>query len=347
MMKLLTSINYLLVLMCILPLGFCCCGPARIQPEDDAVVYVRIDTVRETNVMNTLNYVGVIEDNSSVALSFSAIGTIEKIYVSEGQRVTKGQLVARLNQASVQNVYNAAESALKQAQDGYNRLKSIHDNGSLPEIQMVEMETKLRQAESTYNIAKKNLEDCSLYAPISGIAGRKMAEAGENAIIGKTIITIMDIDPVKVRFSVPENEISLIPLECRPVITVAALNDKRFTGKGVEKNVIANAVSHTYPAYITLPNPGEELLPGMVCRVEISLPDKSRSIVVPIEIIRSSAGGKKFVWCEEGGVAKRKFVLTGEAKGNGVEIKSGLTAGDHIVIEGYQKISEGDKISQK
>jgi RND family efflux transporter MFP subunit len=331
----------------LLPVLLCCCSSKPIQKQELSIHKVKTESVTESNLMNTLDYVGVVEDKSTVAQSFSGIGTIEKVYVSEGQHVSKGQLLARLNPTSAQNLFDAAGSSLKQAQDGYTRLKSIHDNGSLPEIQMVDIETKLQQARSTYNIAKKNLEDCSLYAPVDGIIGKRMAEAGENAIPGKTVLTIMDISSVKIRFSVPEREISLIPSDCNSMITVTALGDKIFYGKSVEKSVNANAVSHTYPVHITLANLQKDLLPGMVCKVVVDVNKKSLSIVIPIGIIQIKADGQKFVWTARDGVAKRILVTTGEAKGNGVEIVSGLSAGDRIITEGYQKISEGDKISEK
>jgi membrane fusion protein, multidrug efflux system len=316
------------------------------QPKDNnQPTKVKIEIVNKSNEVDILNYVGTIEENSSTALGFSSLGMIEKIYVSEGDYVTRGQLLAKLNSSSAQNVLDAAEASLKQAQDGYNRLKSIYDKGSLTEVQMVDIETKLHQAQSSYNIAKKNLEDCSLYAPVSGVVGRKLAEAGEYSIIGNAILTILDISSVKVKFSLPENEISKIHSDCKSVILVAALGDKKFEGKKIEKNVSANVVSHTYPAHIVLSNPDKQMLPGMVCTVELVPGNNPDGIVIPIEIIQTTPDGKKFVWSDNSGIARRTFITTGIVRGNGVEVNSGLTPGDRIVTEGYQKISEEEKIT--
>ena len=318
------------------------------QPkENDSAINVRIETINESDEVNRLEYVGIIEEKSSVSLGFSTLGTIEKIYVSEGEYLRKGQLLAKLDPSSAQSMMDAAEATLKQAQDAYDRLKSIHDKGSLPEIQMVDIETKLHQAQSSWDLAEKNLQNCSLYAPADGVVGKKMAEAGEYSIPGKAILTILDISSVKAKFSVPENEISEIPSDCKSEITVTALGNKKFEGKKIDKSVIANSISHTYPAYAILYNTGKELLPGMVCRVELTPDNKSQGIVVPIGIIQTTTDGQKFVWSEKDGIAKRTFVTTGAAKGNGVEILTGLTEGDRIVTHGYQKISEDDKITGK
>jgi len=323
------------------------CTDTKQPLKNDQSVNVKIETIKESGAVNKLDYVGIIEEKSSTALGFSTLGTIEKIYVSEGEYIHSGQLLARLDKSSAQSMLEAAEASLKQAQDAYDRLKSIHDKGSLPEIQMVDIETKLQQAQSSYNIAKKNLDNCSLYAPASGVVGKRMAEAGEYSIIGKAILTILDISSVKVRFSVPENEISVIPSDCISKIIVSALGNKEFNGKKLVKSVLANEISHTYPVHVILSNPQKELLPGMVCKVELTPDIKSQGIVVPIGIIQTTTDGQKFVWCDRNGAAKRTFVTTGSAKGNGVEITGGLAVGDKIVTQGYQKISEDDKISLK
>jgi multidrug efflux pump subunit AcrA (membrane-fusion protein) len=96
-----------------------------------------------------------------------------------------------------------------------------------------------------------------------------------------------------------------------------------------------------------LSNPDKELLPGMVCRVELTPDNTSQGIVVPIGIIQITIDGQKFVWMDKSGIARRTFVTTGAARGNGVEILSGLSEGDRIVTQGYQKISEDDKITGK
>lgn len=320
-------------------------GCNNTQPKaNDQAMKVKIETVEESNVAGILNYVGTIEEKSSTALSISSLGMLEKIYVSEGDQVTRGQLLAKLDPSLAQSMLDAAEATLKQAQDGYDRLKSIHDKGSLPEIQWIDIETKLQQAQSSYNIAKENLDNCSLYAPVSGVVGKKLAEAGEYSVAGKPILTILDISSVKVRFSVPENEISTIPSDSKSITTVTALNNKKFEGENLVKSVSANSISHSYPVNIILPNPKLELLPGMVCMVELSPVNKFPGVVIPINMIQINADGQKFVWCEKGGVAKRVFVTSGAAKGNDVEIISGLSAGDRIITEGYQKISEDEKI---
>jgi len=330
----------------LIPLSYGCSGKSQPTGNDSAIM-VKIDTVHESDAVNKLEYVGIIEEKTSVALGFSVLGTIERISVSEGDFIRRGQLLAQLDQSSARSMLEAARATLNQAKDAYDRLSPVHDKGSLPEIQMVDIETKLHQAQSTYDIAEKNLKNCSLYAPANGVVGKRMAEAGEYAAPGKAILTILDISSVKARFSVPENEISKISSACKSEISVTALGNKKYEGKMIGKSVMANPISQTYPAYVILNNPAKELFPGMVCSVELTSFNKSKGIVVPIGIIQTTTDGQQFVWSDRNGIAKRIFVTTGAAKGNGVEILTGLSEGDRIVTEGYQKISEDDKITGK
>ena len=113
-------------------------------------------------------YVGAIEEESSAALSFPVAGTVARTFADEGRRVGKGHLLAELDPTSARRTFEAAEAALNQAKDACARLKQLYDAESLPEIKWVEAQTRLRQAEAAFGIAKKNLEDCSLYAPFPG-----------------------------------------------------------------------------------------------------------------------------------------------------------------------------------
>ena len=218
-------------------------------------VKVETVTVGESSTAADYHYVGVVEEDRSAALSFATVGTIRQIMVEEGQRVAQGQLLATLDRGSAQSTFDAAAASLHQAEDAYARMKQLYDKKSLPEMQMVEVETRLQQARSMYELSKKNMNDCALHAPFVGVVGRRTAEVGENASPGVPVLTLLEISRVKVRISVPENEIARLDAGTSAVITVSALGGKSFKGHGVEKSSAADAVTHTYDARITLPNP--------------------------------------------------------------------------------------------
>lgn len=140
--------------------------------------------VRITNVScnsgSTDTYSGIVEEETGSAISFQIPGTIEHLPVHVGQYVKTGQLIASVNPATLQNTYNAAVATLTQARDAYERMKQLHERGSIPEIQWVEVQSKLSQAESSERIAKK--ESCGL--PIGGTLFRchNLQRAGNRPI---------------------------------------------------------------------------------------------------------------------------------------------------------------------
>jgi multidrug efflux pump subunit AcrA (membrane-fusion protein) len=114
------------------------------QIQQEKVIPVKVMSVSPQMLTGGRNYVGTVEESTAISLGFSSLGTVEQVFVSEGQRVQKGQLLATLNTASAQNSLDAVQATLSQAQDAYDRMVKLHDNGSLPDIKFVEVESGLR-----------------------------------------------------------------------------------------------------------------------------------------------------------------------------------------------------------
>ena len=289
-------------------------------------------------------YVGAIEEESSAALSFPVAGTVARTFADEGRRVGKGHLLAELDPTSARRTFEAAEAALNQAKDACARLKQLYDAESLPEIKWVEAQTRLRQAESAYGIARKNLDDCKLYAPFTGVIGKRQAAAGETVLPGVPAMTLLRIGTVKVRFPVPEQEIARLGADSRIGVGVAALGDRVFPAGKIEKGAVANPAAHTYDVRATLDNAAGELLPGMVCRVTVSPAESAEEIAVPLRAVQQAGDGSRFVWTVRGDSAVRTAVTTGRLVNNGIVLTGGVAAGDRIVVDGMQKIGEGSKV---
>jgi multidrug efflux pump subunit AcrA (membrane-fusion protein) len=139
------------------------------QVKQEKIIPVKVMSVGLSDKSNSRNYTGTVEESTAISLGFSSLGTVEQVFVSEGQRVQKGQLLAILNSASAQSSLDAVQATLSRAQNAYDRMVKLHDNGSLPDIKFVEVESGLQQTKSMAAIARKNLDDCKLYAPRSGV----------------------------------------------------------------------------------------------------------------------------------------------------------------------------------
>jgi RND family efflux transporter MFP subunit len=335
---------FLFVAVTILMLSACHNNKPK-QYEEKKVIPVKVMRVVSSTASTERNYVGTVEESMAISLSFSTLGTVEEVFVSEGQKVNKGQLLATLNSATSQNSLDAVTAQLNRAQDAYNRMVKLHDNGSLPDIKFVEVESGLQQAKSQVAIARKNLDDCKLFAPRDGVIATRSVESGVNIMPNTTAFKLVTIDKVFVKISVPENEISATSEGQTAKVNVPALDNEIFTGRVELKGVTANPVSHTYEVKIGIANPQSRLMPGMVCKVFIEQDGQGSAIVIPNRAVQTSHDGRRFVWIAVEDKAQRRFVEIGNLSNFGVEVESGLSENEQVIVEGYQKISEGMKIS--
>lgn len=196
---------------------------------DSKEIPVEIVKVAKTVPADTRNYVGTVEEVVSSSISFQVMGNVERVLVGEGQKVREGQLLAVLDKATLENAYNASAASLRQAEDAYARMRTLHENKSLPDMKWVEVESKLEQARSMERISRKNLEDRNLYAPFGGVIGKRMVEAGENVQPGNRF-SLLRIETVNVKIAVPENEVATLGDQAA-MIKVAALGGQCFEGK--------------------------------------------------------------------------------------------------------------------
>lgn len=320
------------------------------EPGNDGsqnTVAVKVLEVRHSTVNSKKSYVGIIEESKSVPLSFLVAGTVENVYVEEGEHVSKGRQLAVLNNTAFKNALEAAVAKEKQAKDAFNRLNDVYKNGSLPEIKMVEIETSLAEAQSMAAIAEKNVKDCRLVAPENGVIGRRSVEPGMNVIPGNPAFTLVNIEKVNARIPVPENEIAGLKHGDKALITVAALNNESFKGTIGQKGLLANPLSHTYEIKIGIDNTSGSLMPGMICNVDIMSPDSADVFSVPPRIIQIAGDKHKFVYIADrnAGTVVNRTVETGNlTDGGNIIITKGLNEGDLVIVDGYQKIDNTSKI---
>jgi membrane fusion protein (multidrug efflux system) len=309
-------------------------------------VKVKVQPIAANSESTEQPYIGTIEEFQSVPLSYLISGTVEKVPANEGQYIEKGQLLAVLDNESYKNAWQIVLSTEKQAQDAYDRMEPVYKKGSLPEIKYIEVKTGLEQARSIAAIAKKNLDDCNLYAPESGMIGKRMIEPGMSVVPGGPIFQLVKIEKVKVRIPVPENEIAGITKGQKAALTVSALNNQKFEGEITEIGVLSNVLSHTYTVKVELENPGKAMKPGMVCKVSLSHSTAPERIVVPASAVQVGGDGSRYVFVADAqnDKALTRPVVTGSFARNGIMIREGLAPGDLLIIEGYQKLNGNSTI---
>lgn len=274
------------------------------------------------------------------------MGTVKSVHVGLGSVVHRGQLLATIDDSSIRSAYNAAKASLEQAEDAYRRMKELHDKGSLADIKWMDAQSKYQQACSMEEMARKNLDDCKLYAPYSGVIASKSVEVGQNVSPGLPVFNIVDRQNLNVVVSVPETEISNVNKGQGAVIVIPALADMKVDGEVTEKGIKANPLSRSYEVKIKIKDGDalKRIMPGMITEVFMSGESSEQKIVIPANVLQLDENNEYFVWLNNGGKASKRIVSCGDFTANGVIVVSGLHAGDEVIVEGQQKVCEGTVI---
>lgn len=312
---------------------------------EERVIAVGIMNIDTTEDVIQNSYPGYLEEGQSVDLAFKYGGLLEQIYVKEGSRVTKGQRLAKVSSPTLENSLRSAQATLEQAQDAYNRLKKVHDNGSLPDIKWKEMEANLEKAQAAYDLAYAMIAENDLTAPFSGTVSAVNVEVGENIPPLRPVVSLINTDKMSVKITVPENEIAAIHTGDPAKIVIPALNDRYYSGQVTEKGMTASLLTHSYPVKVLVDNPDKDLASGMIAKVMLKA-DVNSAIIIPANAILINKDGK-FVWVVENERATRRMIQISGYSGTGVIVSEGLKGGDQVIVEGYQKVSEGMKVSGK
>ncbi len=309
-------------------------------------VKVKVAEVGSASSETTKTYVGRVEASKSVTLLSPFPANLEKINVEQGQTVRANQQVAKVYSTAVASTLSSARATMRQAQDAYDRLQAVKDNGSVPPVKIVEVETALARAKAALSSAQKAAYDCSVKAPFAGTVSEVYCEEGEDVAIAQPIVKIVDLNTLEISISVPETEISSYDVGSSADVTVAALSDTPVRARVVRKGVDASLVAHSYDCRLSLETPVKGLMPGMICKVVFRSADgKTSEIpVIPASVIRTDRTGR-YVWTvSRSGIVEKKYVTTGDFAGKGVKILSGLETGDLLIVEGAAKVSTGMKV---
>lgn len=335
---------YVVIALMLLPVS--CRRPKPKLAE--MVMSVKVQVAEYTDNATAQHYIGTLKESKSVALSFAVPGTVRSVNCVEGQYVTKGTVLATLEDASSQSTHEAAQAALRQAQDAYDRMKRVYEKGGITELQWIDIQTKLAQAKSTAAIAGRNLANCELTAPTDGVIGKSNVEPGMNVAPGVTQMTLLNVNPMTVTVPVPDNVITTLSIGRKVMVDFSKLSPQFFTepysAPITRKGVVSSPLSHNYTIDLTVTNPHHVLLPGMVCDVYISSTDSARAIVLPAQSVKLSDEGTHFVWIADDSTATKRMVQIGNLAPDGIVITEGLQPGDKVIVEGEQKVSEGTKI---
>lgn len=321
-----------------------CAEKKETNVKYNSVIDVDVMTVDVSNNENYRNYIGTLKSNVEVPMSFEFGGVLTGVYVHNGQAVKKGDILARVDDRTARSLHETSLASLHQAEDAYERLKKVHDEGGISDVRWVQMLTDLERARQAEVTARKHLEDCTLCAPQDGVVSMDTRIVGVEMLPSEKFCTIVDLNQMMVKFAVPEREIGMLEVGNQVLVKLPSLGEEEYVIKIYDKSLMANRLGHTYDVLAKFEtNMNKQLLPGMVAKVRM-LSTQSTGIVVPSSCVQTMNDGLS-VWVVENGVAKRRSIKVSEFVKNGVMVTDGLNYGDVVVTSGYQKLYNGAKVS--
>jgi RND family efflux transporter MFP subunit len=320
-------------------------GCSKVESQAMPAPSVRISSAVELMPERELRLSGTIEPDVTTHLGFSVPGTVEAVFVNEGDKVSAGQPLARLVQRSYSDAVGIAQATVDRAQDAWNRLEPLHRNKTIPEVKWVEVETALKQSLNALSIARKNQEDTVLVAPEAGVVAKRNVENGVTIAPGLPVFVLVQNHTVLATAPVPEKYIADCRVGQRVSVSVAAAS-RQVEGKIREIGVMADPLTRTYKLKVEVPNADEKLRIGMIADVYLSHGDPVSKVLVPPEAVRLDDLGSSCVYLlnADGTVLKRSVELGGYA-GERVIVSKGVSKGDRVVVSGTPMLANGIRVN--
>jgi RND family efflux transporter MFP subunit len=290
---------------------------------------------------------GIVHANTTVDVAFLVAGKVVAVGPDEGQTVRAGQEIAAVDPTDYRLALEQASAQSDRAAHDRDRNKALLATGGIAPADMDHLESGARQSAAVADLAKKRLTDTHLTAPISGIIARRAIEVGTTVAPGQAAFTIVDLDPVRVRVGVPESDIGHVTEGATAGVRIPAL-DTSFAGRVSLIGVAADPATRSYTVEISVPNRARRLRAGMVAEASITTSATKSALMVPAAAVLHDGGvnGTTIVYVLDRDSttttrAHARRVTTGIARGDSLEITSGLAVNDRVVVAGQQRLREG------
>lgn len=287
---------------------------------------------------------GSVEAEDNILVSAKSMGVVSQVYVTEGQQVSRGQVLAQLDNAVIKQNIEAMKSQLDMATTIYNRQKNLWDQKIGTEVQFLQAKSNKEGLERQLASLQEQGDMSRILSPITGTVDEVWAKAGENLAPGLPAFRVVNTSDLKLKSNVSEAYVTNIKKGNRVSISIPELK-KEFEAKVsfVGKNI--DPLSRTFTVEVQLPA-DKDLRPNMTATVKVIFLTEPSALVVPINVIQTLNNEKILYIAETKGketVARKKVVLVEGVYGNQAQVK-GLNPGDKIITIGYQGLNDGDPI---
>ncbi len=277
-------------------------------------------------------------------------GTLTKVFVKEGQKVVKNQLLAKIEDGGLSQQLVQLQIQADLAKTTFERQKRLWEQKIGSEIQFLQAEASYKAQTKAVEQLKKQVAKTEVKAPFSGIIDDVITEQGTVVAPGQSaLFRIVNLNNMYIETEIPEKYIGSITKNKKVTVTIPILGLTVNTKIRQTSNFI-NPANRTFKAEINIPNKKDEIKPNLSAKLKINDYVNDNAFLIPLSIISENAEGKQYVYIvnninnKNEGVAERIYIKTGYTQGDLIEITEGLKAGMEIINEGARNIREGQTV---
>lgn len=311
------------------------------QISRDPVV---LQTVQPITFKHFFEASGSVEAVNEAFISPEVNGQIMEIYVEEGDRVQKGQLLARLNTEVTEKSVAELKTSLSLATEVFERQERLWNQQIGSELQYLEARNNKKNLENRLETLRAQLDMSAITAPINGIVEKVNQKKGELSVPGMQLIQLVDLSELYVRADISESFLPSIKSGDTVNLRIPAYPDYEKTMKINRVGNVINKNNRTFEIELRFDNSAEMLKPNMIAIIRVNDFTAENSLVVPSKVIKEDLNGRYiYVASPEDNelVARKRYIEIGRTFDSNTRITKGLKAGDQIITEGFSRVTDG------
>jgi RND family efflux transporter MFP subunit len=277
-------------------------------------------------------------------------GTLEQIFVYEGQYVQKGKLLAEINDSGLKEQLEQLTIQANFAKENFERTERLWNNNIGSEIQFLKSKTDFESSQKMVEQMKDRLAKTKIYAPFDGEVDEIISNPGSNLIPGVSqILRLVNLDKIYAEASVSEKYISFIEEGTEAIVQVPLLG-KEIKSQIIQTGNFINPSNRTFRVEVPVENIDNKIKQNLDAKIKINIYSKKDAVVIPLRIVREDASGRNFVYVmnqdiKEGVyVTTKTFISLGNKNNTDVEVTEGLKIGDMLVLEGASIVEDSQRV---
>jgi len=313
--------------------------------DPKTAILVETGTPEVHSFENALSFLGSFDPARQNVIGSDANGKVIKLLVDEGDRIAQGQLIAKVDDELLQLQLQSVDVQLEGQKNDEKRYDNLSTNNAVAGVTVEKTKLGVKATELQKKQIQKQLRSTNLKAPYSGVVTKRMIDLGSVVGPGSPLIEITDISSLKLTVSVPERDILKFKNGQTVTVTADVYGDRSFSGKVTNVSVVADK-SHNFKVQITVNNAKQELRAGMYGSVKLTNAKSVTALAIPRKALIGSSKSPR-VYVVRGGKAHLVEFTAGTSDGEYVEVVSGLTKNDQIVVKGQVNLQDNAFVTLK